>query len=82
MIEPDHFGSVDQAKLEGVNTKKRGPMGPKFRFDWVEWVGWVKAKWFPKQRLRVGVLICNVKNMVALPHFWARCGGLRAWAEV
>ena len=34
-IEPDHFGSVDQAKLEG-EYKKKGPMGPKFRFDRVE----------------------------------------------
>ena len=29
---------------------------------------------FPKQRLRVGVLTFCQQNMVVSPHFWARCG--------
>ena len=37
---------------------------------------------FPKQRLRVGTLTCDVQNMVAPPHFGAVRNGLRAWAEV
>ena len=42
---------------------------------------------FPKQRLRVGVLICILQNMVSLPRSehggrGGLRGGLRAWAEV